>query len=365
MLAAALAVYRIGKRLRGRFSGYVEKRKALKLAREQAQSRTSKRLAQVFDDEYDEEEAEEEDQTDDEEIGDDFDEGEEEERDMWGGLQLRPDAGIDQRDDNSDENQLTEWDEVLDDAEVEDLHRLVRELQPKLLQPEEVPAQELRFRKELVKGRPLIKFNAVLQFGEGARSARGCGVEGAGALWSCPGRLRPRHVPEFIIVTGHTQRQRGNMGVNGFYQRFNQDFHGRPVYQKIMERRQVQKSLVTEEGDLLPSPEDNFIRAWKPRSEEALVLSRRFQTVGEVPAEDGEDVVVFPKLLPSREIWFLFFDDRRGAWCIGPAIGATEVYAKCFTVEEAIPCNLGEWQMWDIGKKEWYTNKGLRLIKVG
>ncbi|CAJ1411573.1 unnamed protein product [Effrenium voratum] len=274
-------------------------------------------------------------------------------------------CGPTQAGDNSDENQLTEWDEVLDDAEVEDLHRLVRELQPKLLQPEEVPAQELRFRKELVKGRPLIKFNAVLQFGEGARSARGCGVEGAGALWSCPGRLRPRHVPEFIIVTGHTQRQRGNMGVNGFYQRFNQDFHGRPVYQKIMERRQVQKSLVTEEGDLLPSPEDNFIRAWKPRSEEALVLSRRFQTVGEVPAEDGEDVVVFPKLLPSREIWFLFFDDRRGAWCIGPAIGATEVYAKCFTVEEAIPCNLGEWQMWDIGKKEWYTNKGLRLIKVG
>lgn len=24
---------------------------------------------------------------------------------------------------------------------------------------------------------------------------------------------------------------------------------------------------------------------------------------------------------------------------------------------QAIPCNLGEWQMWDIGRKEWYTNK--------
>lgn len=27
---------------------------------------------------------------------------------------------------------------------------------------------------------------------------------------------------------------------------------------------------------------------------------------------------------------------------------------------EAIPCNLGEWQVWDIGKKEWYTNKAVR-----
>ena len=93
----------------------------------------------------------------------------------------------------------------------------------------------------------------------------------AGALWSCPGRLRPRretalepcrkkqgkqarlgwrrcsetqacpgvhhrHRPGALLLArcpqvarvatctspGHTQRQRGNMGVNGFYQRFNQ-----------------------------------------------------------------------------------------------------------------------------------------------
>lgn len=29
-------------------------------------------------------------------------------------------------------------------------------------------------------------------------------------------------------------------------------------------------------------------------------------------------------------------EDRRGAWCIGPAIGAIEIYAKCFTVEEVL-----------------------------
>ena len=58
--------------------------------------------------------------------------------------------------------------------------------------------------------------------------------------------------------------------------------------------------------------------------------------------------MVYPKLLASKENWFLFFDvrdlldflshetkDRRGAWCIGPAMGAIEIYAKCFTVEEA------------------------------
>jgi len=365
MLGVALAAYRFVGRVRGRFSDYAKKRKALKLAREKAASRSSRRLVGAFAyDEFEEEEAEEEVPTDDEEYVEQ--EEEDEDRPMFGDLELGPDAGGDhEMDEERDENQLTEWDEVLDDDEIEDLNRLVKELQPKLKAPEEVHLQEMRLRKEMVQRRPLIKFNAVLFFGEGARSARGCGIDGAGALWSCPGKPRPRHIPEFIIVTGHKQRQRGNMGINGFYQRFDQDFHGRPVYHKIMERRQVRKSQVTETGELELSAEDRFIRVWKPRSQEALVLSRRFQTVCEVPTEDSEDVMVYPKLLASKENWFLFFDDRRGAWCIGPAIGAIEIYAKCFTVEEAIPCNLGEWQMWDIGKKEWYTNKGIRLIKVG
>lgn len=366
MFGAALAAYRFVGRVKGRFSEYARKRKALKLAREKAASRSSRRLERAFAwDEYEEEEAEEELRTDDEELVDDM-EDEEEERPMFGDLELRPDAdGDSQMRESRDENQLTEWDEVLSDEEIEELNQLVRELQPKLQAPESIHAQDLRIRREMVKRRPLIKFNAVLFFGEGARSARGCGIDGAGALWSCPGKPRPRHIPQFIIVTGHKQRSRGNMGINGFYQRFDQDFHGRPVYQKIMERRQVRNHQVTETGELELTAEDKFIRVWKPRSQEALVLSRRFQTVSEVPTEDAEDVMVYPKLLASKENWFLFFDDRRGAWCIGPAIGAIEIYAKCFTVEEAIPCNLGEWQMWDIGRKEWYTNKGIRLIKVG
>lgn len=42
-----------------------------------------------------------------------------------------------------------------------------------------------------------------------------------------------------------------------------------------------------------------------------------------------------------------------------------------FKLLQAIPCNLGEWQMWDIGKKEWYTNKARetlalkKLLEVG
>lgn len=39
----------------------------------------------------------------------------------------------------------------------------------------------------------------------------------------------------------------------------------------------------------------------------------------------------------SESLWTLRpfgAEDRRGAWCIGPAMGAIEIYAKCFTVEE-------------------------------
>lgn len=64
----------------------------MKLAREKAASRSSRRLERAFAyDEYEEEEAEEEVRTDDEELVDDM-EDEEEERPMFGDLELRPDA---------------------------------------------------------------------------------------------------------------------------------------------------------------------------------------------------------------------------------------------------------------------------------
>ncbi|CAE7455705.1 unnamed protein product [Symbiodinium necroappetens] len=69
-----------------------------------------------------------------------------------------------------DANQLTEWDEVLDDSEIEALNRLVYELQPKLAPPEEMSVQ--------VRRKPLLKYNAVLFFGEASGAnlqARGGG----------------------------------------------------------------------------------------------------------------------------------------------------------------------------------------------
>eukprot|EP00439_Symbiodinium_sp_Y106_P075043 s333_g14.t1 len=373
MFTAALGIYRFTRRLKGRFADYAKKRAAAKKAREEAELRRMESAFGLDFGEYDEEEAEEEEVTDDEEI---VDESDEEDRRLFGDLEMDDEGMSDEplackgdmqskRWVQRDENQLTEWDEVLDDSEVEALNRLVYELQPKLAPPEEMSTQDARLRRDLVRRKPLLKYNAVLFFGESARSARGCSVAGAGALWSCPGKPRPRHVPDLIIVTGHRLKHRGNMGINGLYQRYHQDFHGRPVYQKVLERRKVHKELVTEDGELLPSPEDQIIRQWKPRTDEALVLARRFQSIGQVPDQEDEDVVLFPKLLPSKELWFLFFDDRRGAWCIGPAIGATEIYAKCFTVEESVPCNLGEWEFWDTGLKQWYTHKAVKLIKVG
>ncbi|CAK9102310.1 unnamed protein product, partial [Durusdinium trenchii] len=74
------------------FSDYARKRAALKKAREAAQSRSSRRLARTFEyDEFDEEEAEEEVVTDDEELVDV--DSEEEDRPMFGDLEMRPDAG--------------------------------------------------------------------------------------------------------------------------------------------------------------------------------------------------------------------------------------------------------------------------------
>ena len=46
--------------------------------------------------------------------------------------------------DSTDENRLTEWDEVLSDAEIEGLNQLVRELQPNLVMPEDTHLKEPR-----------------------------------------------------------------------------------------------------------------------------------------------------------------------------------------------------------------------------
>merc|ERR1712187_455286 len=46
----------------------------------------------------------------------------------------------------------------------------------------------------------------------------------------------PQVIPQMIVVTGH-QGFGGNLGVNGIYERYPDDFQGHPVYMKKMEKR--------------------------------------------------------------------------------------------------------------------------------
>lgn len=329
--------------------------------------RRRRELEEEYEDESDEEEDEEDfDELNEEEpakpaeIGEEGDETDDEEgNSQWRALNkvrrqrqsLSPAV--------EDDTEILDWNDKLQHEDFEELDRIVRTLNPGF-----VPAAELipeaALRDEVkAKRNPKSQFNALLSFGEGARAARGFGPQGAGSLF--PGknvRYRPIHAPNMVLVSGHKQYTCGNVGLNGLYERYPEDFHGRPVYQKMFERRYVtdEEFHVEEEGITLR-------RAWEPRDATARLIERRHQTA--TPLTPEPDVPVHPRLHPAKDEWFLFFDDRRGSWCIGPAVGATEVYAKCPAVEDEVPSLLRRWLVWDAGQKVWYENQGMKVVKAG
>jgi len=357
MISLAIGTFRAGVRLRKKVLDYAaEKRRQIQLRREEE----ARRLAGFYDIE---EGAEEEELTDDEEqeASDDEEKSDDGPRDMWGALQARlPEQEVTEVE---EDNGLTEWDEILDDDEIEALELCVKKLNPNY-----VPAAEVEFEADIIaevkrRRNPLLKFNAILSFGEGARAARGLGVEGSGYWASMPGKQRVRHIPRMVVVTGHTLQRLGNMGINGIYERYPEDYHGRPVYQKFMERRNVHPFQIDEAGDYIHDPEDDERRVWKPRTLESQVLSRRYQKGEKLPVY--EQPPPFPNLMWTKDAWFFFFDDHRGAWCIGPAVGATEVFAKCFALEQAVPHHLKGWEIWDAGVREWFSSEAMQAVKAG
>lgn len=342
---------------------YVAEKKRLKKLREAEEIRRLKIEAGLYLEEGEEEEDKAYDplvDVSDEEEEDFQDDGP---RDLWGAL------GTDTFAPEYEEDEPMEvdpWSEELTKEDFEEFTQCVKTFQPLF-----VPASDLVPEEDIIKEvkrrrNPLLKFNATLSFGETACQARGMGVEGAGKLASCPGKLRPRHIPQLVILTGHTRKISGNMGMNGIYERYNEDYHGRPVYKKCLERRHVPEWLIDDDGSLMMNPEDNVRRDYHPRSPQGQVLARKYQK-SEVLQLDPEwdNDPIYPKLLPSKELWWIFFDDHRGAWCVGPAVGAPDIYARCYALEAAVPHNLKHWDVWDAGLKKWYENKGMKVIKAG
>lgn len=183
-------------------------------------------------------------------------------------------------------------------------------------------------------------------------------------------------VPTLISVIGH-KGMGGNIGINGVYERYPDDHHGRPVYQKYLERQEWKNELQQVElhngarGFVSQDLEDDD--NWRtfptvfdsPRSKQALKQS--MVAVKVLAARPLPGAVGHFEYVHKTESWFIFFDDLLGAWCIGPKPGNKDVFARCYGVDEALPDNLGpnRWQVYDVGHRMWYTHKNLRTTKGG
>ena len=88
-------------------------------------------------------------------------------------------------------------------------------------------------------------------------------------------------------------------------------------------------------------------------------------------------VTVKSRVYNSSDVdWCCFtsgYDHWKQTWQNDPLLYSHHyfLHVECFWTKpramaesdgQAIPCNLGEWQMWDIGRKEWYTNKAGQLL---
>jgi hypothetical protein len=177
-------------------------------------------------------------------------------------------------------------------------------------------------------------------------------------------------VPNLICVSGHDGAG-GNLDINGIYERYPDNHHGRPVYQKYLERdiwepqpQQVEfwnntRASLTSETRTFPAIQDT------PRTKKAMHDTMMSVTV--LPAKKAIDAVGDFRKVHKQESWFLYFDDHFVAWCIGPRPGSGGVLARCKGVDEAIPDCLGpdRWEVFDVGHRIWVPRKNIRTKKGG
>jgi len=176
-------------------------------------------------------------------------------------------------------------------------------------------------------------------------------------------RANSKHeVPTAIVVTGH-KGPFGNLGINGVYELYPDQFHGRPVYQKRLEMQSAK-----DVDDTPPQLSAEEACALRRVSYKERALRRRSQTSVRLVAPIAKDVMALGPIQLSRprDAWFLFFDNTQGKWCIGskPEMGG-ELFARCPGAEEVIPDGLRRWEVWDTGRCVWFQHKGLRSYKAG
>lgn len=251
--------------------------------------------------------------------------------------------------------QVVDWDEELTPEDWVAFEQLVTKLNPKIQDPyrirlETVTADSVRRAQAM----PKHLRTAEQEAGITARAARGCGPQDAGNLGqsyanSVAGLGRFQEVPKLMVVVGHPGNC--NVVVNGIYERLRDDFHGRPVWCKILEKT-VWKEKPTPAWVLrLPTTQ-------KERDRLPFLVPDEPQ-----PPTDSNGLALEP---PDKESnVFIFFDDRKGCWCIGPKVGVGEIYARCPGVEEVIPNRLNGWQLWDLKRNEWYDHEAFLVTKSG
>jgi len=179
-------------------------------------------------------------------------------------------------------------------------------------------------------------------------------------------------VPDIINVSGHNGFG-GNIGVNGVYKRYPDNYHGRAVYQKVLEREEweSEEQLVqTTTGQLIPATLESGGRTFptihdSAEARDVLRKTMRYDKV--LPAKRAHGCTGDFRVVHKKECWFLFFDNKSGAWCIGPKPGSDLAFARCRGVEEAVPDNLGPeaWEIFDVGRRMWIKCDRLRTRKGG
>jgi len=188
-----------------------------------------------------------------------------------------------------------------------------------------------------------------------------------------PGDGVSADVPRLVVVTGH-KGVGGNVGLNGVYERHPDNFCSRPVYQKFLEKRREKPASPESPGS--PTSQASFSKGnghqrLELRDLPPLTIGR----AGGISYNQTAAYMKAPKVKSksasvervgaAQEVWFLYFMDTQGRWCIGPYVGSQEAYARCPGSGETVPDGLVGWEVWDMGLKYWRRQNRMQAVKGG
>jgi len=163
--------------------------------------------------------------------------------------------------------------------------------------------------------------------------------------------------PKLIGVTGH-RASGGNIGLNGIYELYSDSFHDRPVYQKTLEKR-WEDDLEAHGPGMMRTARAPLMSSME-RFEADKSQSGYFVRPPRTKRPGG-----LVTMWPTGDAWFLFYDRGCACWCIGPAVGHSEICARCPGLDDHVPTELRHWEVWDVGKKCWYEHPRLRTFRGG